>query len=173
MSSKYQLGKGSFLSLSWPFLGTLSSLEIIIYWCRSPGHEDSDNMQITIAVDKSEEAGTVRKVERDVDIDNFTVVDQVRMEYQNLISIISSSTFKVFGDDAEKNEEQKNSEDNAGDKPDNVVDLEKVVIKRRDKKDDRKSSDGKDLGEDEELKLHLTFFFLIYFSYQEAKQSHL
>ena len=130
-------------------------------------------MQITIAVDKTEEAGTVRKVERDVDIDNFTVVDQVRMEYQNLISIISSSTFKVFGDDAEKNEEQKNSEDNAGDKPDNVVDLEKVVIKRRDKKDDRKSSDGKDLGEDEELKLHLTFFFLIYFSYQEAKQSHL
>ena len=130
-------------------------------------------MQITIAVDKSEEAGTVRKVERDVDIDNFTVVDQVRMEYPNLISIVLTSAFKVFGDDAEKNEEQKNSEDTAGDKPDNVVDLEKVVIKRRDKKDDRKSSDGKDLGEDEELKLHLTFFVLIYFSYQEAKQSHL
>ena len=36
--------------------------------------EDKDNMQITI---EKNEDGTSRKVARDVDIDNFTVLDQV------------------------------------------------------------------------------------------------
>ena len=40
--------------------------------------EEKDNMQITITGEKVEEdAGSGRKVARDVDINNFTVLDQV------------------------------------------------------------------------------------------------
>ena len=39
---------------------------------------EKDNMQITITGEKvEEEAGSGRKVARDVDIENFTVLDQV------------------------------------------------------------------------------------------------
>lgn len=88
---------------------------------------EKDNMQITITGDKvEEEAGPGRKVARDVDIENFTVLDQV-------------------GEEEQENPEssvEKQKKSNA--KPETVVDLEKVVIKKREKKDERKSSDGKD-----------------------------
>jgi len=88
--------------------------------------EDKDNMQITIAGDKNEE-GSSRKVARDVDIESFTVLDQVGEE------------------DGEKKDDAKETETNGPSKTDEIVDLEKIVIKKREKKDARKSTDGKDL----------------------------
>lgn len=88
-----------------------------------------DNMQITITGEKVEEeagSGSGRKVARDVDIENFTVLDQVGEEEQ------------------ENPESSVEKQKKSNVKPETVVDLEKVVIKKREKKDERKSSDGKD-----------------------------
>jgi len=88
---------------------------------------EKDNMQITITGEKvEEEAGSGRKVARDVDIENFTVLDQVGEE------------------DQEKPESSVEKQKKSNSKPETVVDLEKVVIKKRERKDERKSSDGKD-----------------------------
>lgn len=89
--------------------------------------EEKDNMQITITGEKVEEdAGSGRKVARDVDINNFTVLDQVGEE------------------DQEKPESSEENQKKSKSKAESVVDLEKVVIKKREKKDERKNSDGKD-----------------------------
>ena len=49
---------------------------------------EKDNMQITITGDKvEEEAGPGRKVARDVDIENFTVLDQVSMSLTLTVQI--------------------------------------------------------------------------------------
>lgn len=88
---------------------------------------EKDNMQITITGEKVEEETTSgRKVARDVDIENFTVLDQVGEEEQ------------------EKPETSVEKQKRSNSKPETVVDLEKVVIKKRERKDERKSSDGKD-----------------------------
>merc|ERR1712079_518691 len=93
--------------------------------------DGKDNMQITIAGGQSAEAeGSSRKVARDVDMENFTVLDQVGEE-----------------DTVEKTESAEDGSSKVKTaKADQKVDLEKVVIKRREKekKDDRKSTDGKD-----------------------------
>jgi len=88
---------------------------------------EKDNMQITITAEKvEEETSSGRKVARDVDIENFTVLDQVGEEEQ------------------EKPETSVEKQKRSNSKPETVVDLEKVVIKKRERKDERKSSDGKD-----------------------------
>lgn len=88
---------------------------------------EKDNMQITITGEKvEEETSSGRKVARDVDIENFTVLDQVGEEEQ------------------EKPETSVEKQKRSNSKPETVVDLEKVVIKKRERKDERKSSDGKD-----------------------------
>merc|ERR1712112_814883 len=93
--------------------------------------EDKDNMQITIAGgDTNETVGSSRKVARDVDIENFTVLDQVGEE---------------DGDKTEATSKPEQNQNKTSIKNEEPVDLEKVVIKRREKKDDRKSTDGKDL----------------------------
>merc|ERR1712048_1535214 len=88
-------------------------------------------MQITIAGgDANETVGSSRKVARDVDIENFTVLDQVGEE---------------DGDKTEATSKPEQNQNKTSIKNEEPVDLEKVVIKRREKKDDRKSTDGKDL----------------------------
>ena len=52
-----------------------------------------------------------------------------------------------------------------------VAPLDKVIIRKREKKDDRKSTEGRDLGNEPHLFDDLLVNFL--FSYKEAKQSHL
>ena len=52
-----------------------------------------------------------------------------------------------------------------------VAPLDKVIIRKREKKDDRKSTEGRDLGNQPHLFDYLLVNFL--FSYKEAKQSHL
>ena len=51
-----------------------------------------------------------------------------------------------------------------------VAPLDKVIIRKREKKDDRKSTEGRDLGNQPDLFDDLLVFL---FSYKEAKQSHL
>ena len=62
------------------FLSTLFFVNLISFRSsEQPAvEEEKDNMQITITGEKVEEdAGSGRKVARDVDINNFTVLDQV------------------------------------------------------------------------------------------------
>jgi len=93
--------------------------------------ESKDNMQITIAGgDTNDAPGSSRKVARDVDIENFTVLDQVGEEE---------------GEKSEASSKTEQNQNRSSHKSEEPVDLEKVVIKRREKKDERKSSDGKDL----------------------------
>ena len=51
---------------------------------------------------------------------------------------------KVGEEDQEKPESSVEKQKKSNSKPETVVDLEKVVIKKRERKDERKSSDGKD-----------------------------
>ena len=106
-------------------------------------------MQITITGDQS--SSDNRKVARDVDIDNFTVLDQVFIIITGWILFICMFltyyhiiNTKVGEEDVEKSSSQE-EENTKKSKDPEPVDLEKVVIKRRERKDDRKSSDGKDL----------------------------
>lgn len=58
-----------------------------------------DNMQITITGEKVEEeagAGSGRKVARDVDIENFTVLDQVSMSLTGTVHTQKRNTFNLY-----------------------------------------------------------------------------
>ena len=58
-----------------------------------------DNMQITITGEKVEEeagAGSGRKVARDVDIENFTVLDQVSMSLTVTVHTQKRNTFNLY-----------------------------------------------------------------------------
>ena len=58
---------------------------------------EKDNMQITITGEKiEEEAGSGRKVARDVDIENFTVLDQVSMSLRQSIHTPKRTTFNLY-----------------------------------------------------------------------------
>merc|ERR1711945_50094 len=86
-------------------------------------------MQITIDGGDKDQGSTSRKVARDVDIENFKVLDEVGE-----------------GEEEEKKDE-KSQEDKSksSSKDPEPVDLDKVVIKKREKKEDKKPVDGKDL----------------------------
>ena len=103
-------------------------------------------MQITIAGgDTNDAPGSSRKVARDVDMENFTVLDQV---IYSISSDVYFGILQVGEEEGEKSEASSKTEQNqnrSSHKSEEPVDLEKVVIKRREKKDERKSSDGKDL----------------------------
>ena len=78
-------------------------------------------------------------------------LSNVRLEYFNhtkYTTLIEKPHFVVFAqvgeEDQEKPESSVEKQKKSNSKPETVVDLEKVVIKKRERKDERKSSDGKD-----------------------------
>ena len=99
-------------------------------------------MQITIETEASKEGeSSKRKVARDVDMENFTVVDEVcfcpsRQFFPNCCSQIG----EVEGSKADLPDPD--STESSGE----VAPLDKVIIKKREKKEDRKSTEGRDLG---------------------------
>lgn len=87
-----------------------------------------NNMQITIETDSSKDGeSSKRKVAAEVDMENFTVVDEIG---------------EVEGSKPEQMDTS-NSESAPGESE--VAPLDKVIIKKREKKDDRKSTEGRDL----------------------------
>ena len=87
-------------------------------------------MQITIAGgDTNDAPGSSRKVARDVDIENFTVLDQV---IYSISSDVYFGILQVGEEEGEKSEASSKTEQNqnrSSHKSEEPVDLEKVVIK--------------------------------------------
>ena len=100
-------------------------------------------MQITIETEAGKEGEkSKRKVARDVDMENFTVVDEVCCRLSKTIfpPNCNSQIGEVEGSKTDLPEPD--STESSGE----VAPLDKVIIKKREKKDDRKSTEGRDLG---------------------------
>ena len=100
-------------------------------------------MQITIETEAEKEGeSSKRKVARDVDMENFTVVDEVCCRLSprdNFPPHCYSQIGEVEGSKADLPDPDTTESEE-------VAPLDKVIIKKREKKEDRKSTEGRDLG---------------------------
>jgi len=115
-----------------------------VFIFRREASGDKDNMQITIDGGDKDQGSTSRKVARDVDIENFKVLDEVG-EGEEEEKKDEKSQEEKSKEDKSKDEKSKDDKSKSSSKDPEPVDLDKVVIKKREKKEDKKPVDGKDL----------------------------